>query len=70
MGFGKLRIQLQRLPGCADQFWTHFVWWGADTKRPKHVIDGGQTDVSRCKVRVLSDRLLKVGNALFNFALA
>src|SRR5436309_489566 len=68
--FSKLWIQFQCLPSRADQFWAHFIGRSADTKRPEHVIDGCQTDVSRCKVRIFSDRFLKVGNTLFRFALA
>src|SRR5262245_5745060 len=56
-------IEFQRLAGCADHFWAHFTRRGpADARCAELVVRACQGNISRCKRRILLDRLLKVNN--------
>src|SRR5882724_6785022 len=64
---GKLWIQFQRLSGRADYFGLNFTRWSpADARLAESVVPPCQAKVSRCKRRVLLDRLLKVSNTFFH----
>src|SRR5262249_48347490 len=64
--FGKLRIQFQRLPHRTNGLWACFVRWSAVEWLAEVFVSVCQTDVSRCKRRVLSDRVFEVGDHSLN----
>src|SRR5207245_4255973 len=64
---GKLWIQFQRLSGRVNYFWPHVTRRSAaDARLAESVVRLRQSKISRCKRRVLLDRLLKVSNTFFH----
>ena len=66
--FGRLRIQLQCLTSRTDHFGAHHVGGSADEDCAEGVISLGKPNIRWCKCRVTFDRLLKIGDALFDFS--
>jgi hypothetical protein len=54
-------VQFQRLSGCADRFWQHFTRRShADPRSTERTISGGQSNVSRMTISMLSKRQTRI----------
>src|SRR5208283_5058424 len=68
--FRKVRIQFNCFSSCTHHFGVRFHRGVTAKNRSELLVCVREADVSRCKINVLADRFLKVGNTLFKLGLA